>query len=99
MSSVSYSCSSSVTCRSTGSGEDLDPGAQLVVLDLVGGRGQEVHAADGLVQVAVGLHGRAGERAGDVVEVQIEPVLLSAGAGLRFGTGKTTGKKTVINFL
>ena len=47
MSSVSYSCSGSGTCRSTGSVEDLDTGAQQVVLDFVGAGGQQVHAADG----------------------------------------------------
>ena len=67
-SSVSYSCSKRVTCRSTGSAEDLDPGTQLVVFDLVGAGGEDVHAAHRLVQVAVGLHRRAGEGAGHVVE-------------------------------
>ena len=67
-------------CRNTGSAEGLDPGAQLVVLDLVGAGGEDVHAANGLVEVAIALHRRVGERADDVVEVKIQAVLFGLAA-------------------
>jgi hypothetical protein len=57
----------------------LDQRAQLVGGELRGILGQDVHAADRLVELAVGLHRRLREGAGQVVEVEVQPVLLFVG--------------------
>ena len=54
----------------------LHKGQQLVGAHLVGVGGQQVHPANRLVQVAVGLYRGLAEGTGDIIEVQIQAVLL-----------------------